>query len=223
MCVVVSQSPINAVLFASEEAAMRLLEPNVPREEQSQISHILAGAFAGFVQCSVLVPADRVKCLVQADETAVAGASRKYRGTLDCAAQVLQSEGIRGFYKGFSATASREIPSLGVYFTTYKYVGSLMKGIESPYLTDTIRYVWAGGCAGAMSWIVVYPIDVIKTTIQTSTEVLPNSVWGVGKMIANKYGPAGLFRGMGTTVARAFPVNGITFAVYEKMKVVFDL
>jgi len=203
---------------------MRVLEPNVPKEEQSQMSHIMAGAFAGFVQCSVLVPADRVKCLVQADgESAAAGVGRQYRGTLDCASQVFHAEGIRGFYKGFAATATREIPSLGIYFTTYKYVRSVMQEVDSPHLNDTMRYVWAGGCAGASSWVVVYPLDVIKTTIQTSAVALPNSVWGVGKLIYKKHGLRGLFRGLSTTVARAFPVNGITFAVYEKLKVVMEL
>jgi len=202
---------------------MRVLEPNIPKAQQSSTSHIMAGAFAGLVQCTVLVPADRVKCLVQADGVSNAGGARQYKGTLDCAKQVLKNEGIGGFYRGFVATASREIPSLGIYFTTYKYVSSVMRSIDSPYLNQTVGTVLAGGTAGAASWLVVYPLDVIKTTIQTSTEALPNSIAGVAKFLYKKHGYRVFFKGLGTTVARAFPVNGITFAVYEKMKVAMDL
>jgi solute carrier family 25 carnitine/acylcarnitine transporter 20/29 len=205
---------------------MRVLEPNVPKAEQSQVSHIMAGAFAGLVECIVLVPADRVKCLVQADGVSNISGARQYTGTLDCAKQVLEKEGVAGFYKGFGATAAREIPSLGIYFTTYKYISSVMKSIDSPYLNQTVGTVLAGGTAGAMSWLVVYPLDVIKTTIQTGTDTLPSSncsITGVAKILYKKHGYRVFFKGLGTTVVRAFPVNGITFAVYEKLKVVMDL
>ena len=126
MAPVVSQMPINAVLFAAEEAATRFLEPGVPKvrfkaykalfvflsvselvfssihcitiltvfahfptlpfhtslqAEHKVISTMVAGAFAGCVSCFVLVPFDRVKCLVQADgvKTLKAGEQRAYR------------------------------------------------------------------------------------------------------------------------------------------------
>lgn len=229
MAPVISQSPINAILFAAEESAMRYLEPNVPKENQSQISHVLAGAFAGLVQCGVLVPADRVKCLVQADGIANEGANaaeRKYKGTIDCAAQLLKSEGIRGFYKGFSATATREIPSLGVYFSSYKYVAQTCKKFESSitYYNPTAVTLFAGGCAGAMSWIVVYPFDVIKTQIQGSNKYGNNtSVLSVGKMLYQQHGWKIFTLGLSTTIARAFPVNAITFACYEQLKTFLKL
>lgn len=132
MAPVLSQMPINAVLFATEEAATRVLEPNVPKNQHKQSSQLIAGSIAGFVQCGVLVPFDRVKCLVQADGVAAGSTgTRQFTGTLDCARQILRSEGVGGFFKGFGVTALREVPSLGIYFTTYKQLSKAMENFSN--------------------------------------------------------------------------------------------
>lgn len=229
---VVSQTPINAVLFAAEEVSMRVLEPNVPKEQQKFSSQMLAGAFAGFMECFIIVPADKIKCLVQADGIHSAGAGtsckarRKYAGTIDCASQVFKAEGVLGFYKGYMVTATREIPSFGVYFSTYKNVNIYLQSLDTQYMTPFVSQFFAGGCAGAMSWISIYPFDVIKTTIQTAPVGSPLSGGGtfaVGRMLHQKHGWRIFTKGLGTTIARAFPVNGITFSCYEKLKKVMEL
>jgi solute carrier family 25 (mitochondrial carnitine/acylcarnitine transporter), member 20/29 len=226
MAPVLSQMPINAVLFAAEEAASRFMEPGVKKDKQTFFTQYIAGAVAGLVQCIVLVPFDRVKCLVQADgllsfSNEIGKGKRKYTGTLDCARQIVKIEGFQGFFKGFGATAVREVPSLGIYFTVYKNVSTFFNQRKSKWFPEAAGTVIAGGCAGATSWVVVYPIDVVKTTIQTKHP--DKSVLQVSKIIYKSYGVNAFFRGMGTTVTRAFPVNGITFLGYEKLKVYFGL
>lgn len=76
----------------------------------------------------------------------------------------------------------------------------------------------AGGFAGAITWAVVYPVDVIKTRIQTAPLTTPRSdltMWKVGGNIVRKQGWRCLFRGLGITLVRAFPVNATLFPIYE--------
>lgn len=77
----------------------------------------------------------------------------------------------------------------------------------------------AGGISGISAWTVVYPIDVIKTRIQTSsfdsTRPQDRKIWFVANQIIKERGIRSMFRGLGITIARAFPVNGIIFPVYE--------
>jgi solute carrier family 25 (mitochondrial carnitine/acylcarnitine transporter), member 20/29 len=248
MAPVLSQMPINSVLFAAEEAATRYLEGGsvVPKSEQKHSNQYIAGAFAGYIQCIVLVPFDRVKCLVQADGVTVGGTAsatsqRKYAGTIDCAKKIFRNEGILGFYQGFTATAVREVPSLGVYFTTYKQLSIIFHELSQTYtwFPENIGTLLAGGSAGAASWMCVYPFDVIKTTIQTNTETINATATNVVQSTAPKrtnmgiisvarrlYGKHGIgvfFNGLGTTVLRAFPVNGITFLGYEKLKILLNI
>lgn len=76
----------------------------------------------------------------------------------------------------------------------------------------------AGGCSGSLTWAVVYPVDLIKSKIQTAPLTTPFrqlSMWNVGRSIYQQHGWRFFFRGLGITVVRAFPVNGTIFPVYE--------
>ena len=76
----------------------------------------------------------------------------------------------------------------------------------------------AGGCSGALTWALIYPFDVIKTRIQTTSMQTPPSqrrMSFIYRSIVNQHGWRYLFRGLGITLFRAFPVNGIIFPVYE--------
>jgi len=152
-----------------------------------------------------------------------------HSGTMDCARKVLRSEGPSGFFKGFAVTAYREVPSLGLYFLTYKNMHTALHDISdlSTWFPSMAATLLAGGCAGASSWVVVYPIDVIKTVVQTTTDTGPGganlSPLSVAQRLLREHGVRVFFRGMGTTVTRAFPVNGITFLGYEKFKTLMDI
>jgi hypothetical protein len=86
---------------------------------------------------------------------------------------IVKTEGYRGLYRGFVIQAMREVPSCGIYFYSYEvfknYIYSLdrlAKGIkpqdqQHQFVLDLL----AGGCAGSFSWLISYPIDVIKTHI----------------------------------------------------------
>jgi hypothetical protein len=75
-----------------------------------------------------------------------------------------------------------------------------------------------GGIAGSATWALVYPIDVVKSVIQTAPlntpkEQLKSSY--VTLKILKERGPVAFYRGLGVTVLRAFPVNAATFYFYE--------
>jgi solute carrier family 25 carnitine/acylcarnitine transporter 20/29 len=76
----------------------------------------------------------------------------------------------------------------------------------------------AGGLTGALTWLIIYPFDVIKTHIQTmplDTPIQDRRITTVTRTIIERSGWQHLFRGLTVTCLRAFPVNGIIFPVYE--------
>lgn len=73
----------------------------------------LAGGFSAFPTALVMVPAERIKCLLQTQEQqqGVRGGSAKYyNGFSDCATQLFQENGLSGLYKGTSLTLMRDVP-----------------------------------------------------------------------------------------------------------------
>jgi len=150
--------------------------------------------------------------------------------------KIVNSHGIRGLYRGFACTAFREIPAFGLYFAAYDVIKDKVGIVLSSRLeseSDSLAkdgtleansmHAWAasslaGGFSGALTWAIIYPFDVIKTRIQTTPLDTPLEKRRMGyiyRQIMENHGWRFLFRGLGVTLLRAFPVNAIIFPVYE--------
>lgn len=229
---IVLQGMINSLLFFGESSTMHLLEPNLkPGEMCKGHNAVIAGCAGGLLQCVLLVPSDVIKCTMQAHEVNPkipnTVPENAFVSTWKCMKEIYRTEGVRGFYKGFGATVLRECPSIGLYFFSYKTMKESFRKIEGTEVPSTKSILISGGVAGAVSWTVVYPMDVIKTNMQiTPVEEAKNKdgkITGVSmtKYLYRKYGWRTFFRGIGTTVLRAFPVNASTFFVYERLKEIY--
>lgn len=100
-------------------------------------------------------------------------------------------------FKDLNIVCARKIPGTFLYFSTFDY----MKKKE--YST-----LFSGSMAGMISWTFTYPIDTIKTRIQSGT----CKTW---KEAIQK---GSLNKGIGYCMIRSFFVNGINFHVYEHVK-----
>ena len=69
-----------------------------------------------------------------------------------------------------------------------------------------------------MSWLLLQPIDVMKSLYQAAPESLPASERTMRALLSKSYaeeGPRFLFRGLVPTCLRAFPASAVIFLVYE--------
>ena len=75
-------------------------------------------------------------------------------------------------------------------------------------------------------WCSIYPIDVIKSKIQTDKflkeERKYSSSFDCARQTFAKEGIRGFFRGFGTCMLRAGPVNAASFVVFELAMKLFD-
>jgi solute carrier family 25 carnitine/acylcarnitine transporter 20/29 len=167
---IISLVPTNALIFAGEDAARSMLEKsNSPYLKfDSLLGGFFCGSFGGICSLVALVPGDVVKCKMQVDGINIStGVASKYNGVYDAIKHIYKTEGFLAFYKGTVATACREVPSIGTYFTVYNNFKLYFtpKNQETPAWVTLI----GGGIAGSTSWGVVYPFDVIKSNIQIAT------------------------------------------------------
>jgi solute carrier family 25 carnitine/acylcarnitine transporter 20/29 len=78
---------------------------------------------------------------------------------------------------------------------------------------------FGGGLAGSGSWLFTYPIDYIKTVIQ-SENLEARKFKSSMDCVRKKYAEEGIrtfFKGLGVTMIRSFPVNGCGFMAFEFM------
>jgi solute carrier family 25 carnitine/acylcarnitine transporter 20/29 len=132
-----------------------------------------------------------------------------------------------GFYQGGWITMIRDAPSYGIYFWVYEGTKRLLDTQSD----DAWKLLLAGGLAGTISWASIYPIDVVKSRLQmqhvptvktpgeTSSLVSLNRPYvSIKDCVVRSYKTEGVgvfFRGLGPTLLRGFPVNAVTFYVYE--------
>lgn len=230
---------INSFMFTGESVTLRFLEHTLLfGEVGGQLNQFIAGCAGGLSCCIPLVPCEVIKCRLQTSVSSSSSTCQTNKSSLkihimDTAYAVRHlylSEGGMGFYRGLGATLLREVPSIGIYFSVYKGVREYINRFErhrdislspdSP--PSTLSTLLAGGSAGAVSWAIIYPFDVIKTNAQICIGDRPTT-WQMGATLYRRYGGRVFYRGLGTTMLRAFPVNASTFYFYEHFKTLLEV
>ena len=87
-----------------------------------------------------------------------------YQSSVDCAFKVIRKDGLKGLLiRGLDATLAREIPGYGLYFVVYSVLMTSAFGLA---LGPNFAPLVCGAAAGCLSWIPVFPFDVVKTYVQ---------------------------------------------------------
>lgn len=200
---------INAVIFGVQGYTNKLFP-----DQNALSSHFYAGMCAGFAQSFICSPVELTKTLLQIQSDK--GGPAKYRGSFDCLRQIYKQHGIRGIFKGQLVTIFRETPAFGVYFTSFEFFSRLTSGAQTSADAGSGSILLSGGLAGMSSWFMSYPVDVIKSRLQSDGAFGAAKYTGIYdclKKSVNEEGYRVLFRGLNSTMIRAFPTNAATFFV----------
>jgi solute carrier family 25 carnitine/acylcarnitine transporter 20/29 len=82
------------------------------------------------------------------------------------AIKIYKDYGLKKLFLGLNSTALRESIGLGAYFGTYDFLIKYFTKNGNVSMTGSLL---AGGFAGMGCWISMYPVDYIKTLIQTDS------------------------------------------------------
>ena len=141
----------------------------------------LAGAVGGLATWVVSTPTELIKCRVQ-----LASSSSPSPSSWSVAKRVLQTQGIKGLYFGGVVTALRDSIGYGFYFWSYELTSRWMAQTRQgdPQVASSssaASVLLCGGLAGIVTWASIFPLDVIKTRVQTQVVGMPvvSAVTGV--------------------------------------------
>lgn len=174
-----------------------------------------AGVAAGVSNSFVAGPVEHIRIRLQTQST------KLYNGPLDCARKITQSSGLSGLFKGMVPTLIREGHGMGMYFLVYEAVVGykLRKDNLSRAELPSLWAMLGGAVSGPTLWVMVYPMDVIKSRLQTDalspSQRQYKGTLDCAKQIFAQAGWKGFFRGLIPTLARAPISNAATFVTYE--------
>ena len=153
----------------------------------------LCGGLAGIVSSFVVCPVDLVKTRMQnaniAATAASAGYSSSSSSSLRVARDILGNHGVAGLCRGLGVTVARQCPVFVAYFGSYDSTrsallasirrrrrddddddhdaGSISTTTGGRRRDELLASIAAGGLSGTLSWAIVYPLDLVKTRIQS--------------------------------------------------------
>lgn len=222
---------LNSILFMTYNRTSDLLKTGGAEVPPALWTTFVAGAIGGLATWVVSTPTELIKCRAQLSTSAAT--SNSWGITKD----IIRAEGMRGLYFGGVVTALRDSIGYGFYFYSYELSSRFMvshmknRGMDSA-VEETAKVLLCGGLAGVATWASVFPLDVIKTRVQTQIMGVENAPLlgtapregieqrrlGAIEIARNAYKSEGagvFFRGLGVCSVRAFIVNAVQWAVYE--------
>nr|XP_026253690.1 solute carrier family 25 member 33 [Urocitellus parryii] len=212
----VGVAPSRAVYFAcyskAKEQFNGIFVPN------SNIVHIFSAGSAAFVTNSLMNPIWMVKTRMQLE--------RKIRGskqmnTLQCARYVYQTEGIRGFYRGLTASyagISETIICFAIYESLKKYLkeGPLASSTSGTEKNSTSFFglmaaaALSKGCASCIA----YPHEVIRTRLREEGTKYKSFIQ-TARLVFREEGYLAFYRGLSAQLIRQIPNTAIVLSTYE--------
>ena len=197
---------VKSLAFSANAGAISYLKDSEVLTDPT-LSLLAAACYAGFVTSFLVTPIERVKVMMQA--------SSIYENEIDCLQSIIKEEGLPGLVtRGLDVTLAREIPGYGIYFLLY----GLLTNTATVDSLGAAAPLVLGALAGMVSWIPVYPIDVVKTLSQ-NTEGGEDSKgsFAIAKDLYEVGGISAFYDGLTPKMYRAAVNHAVTFFVYDSI------
>jgi len=208
----------NAGVFFSYGQAKRLTGADVPGADLRLFW--LAGAISAVPITALETPVDLFKIKLQSQV-----GKGEYAGVLDAGRKILSKYGWRGAYQGFAPTMARNIPCFATYFcfseAGYRWInppGGLTPTTSKAFLGGLV----GGAFAGFGFWALFYPLEVIKSRMQ-SDAIDPalrkyHSMADCARKTYAEGGVKAFFKGYVPAIVRGVPVNAAIFCAVFSVK-----
>ncbi|ROT40752.1 mitochondrial carrier [Sodiomyces alkalinus F11] len=219
----VGVTPMFAVSFWGYDVGKSLVRSFSPTQDHSAPLTIAqtsaAGFFSAIPMTAITAPFERVKVILQVQsQNLKPGEKPRYTGAADVVRQLYAEGGLRSVFRGSAATLARDGPGSAAYFAAYEYIKRRLTPRDPATGSPTgdislLAITAAGAAAGVAMWIPVFPVDTVKSRLQTAEG--PVSIRGVVGDLYARGGLRAFFPGFGPALARAVPANAATFLGVE--------
>ncbi|KAF7951893.1 hypothetical protein EAE96_007190 [Botrytis aclada] len=195
----------------------------------SNLANLTTGAVARAGAGFILMPMTIIKVRYESNLYA-------YKSIVGAGRDIFRTEGFRGFFSGFGATAIRDAPYAGLYVLFYEELKKRLSHIvySSPQVEGLAEKVdlglsknmkgstsasinfGSGVLAAGLATAITNPFDAIKTRIQLQPKKYTNLVMA-GKKMVGEEGVKSLFDGLGLRMGRKAVSSALAWTIYEEL------
>jgi solute carrier family 25 phosphate transporter 23/24/25/41 len=151
------------------------------------------------------------------------------------AKKMMQDGGVRTAYRGLTMGLVGMFPYSAIDMATFEFLKTTSKCYiarksgkhEDDIVLGNIITGFIGATSGAFGASVVYPLNVLRTRLQTQGTVMHRAtytgIWDVATKTIRGEGVRGLYKGLTPNLLKVAPALSITWVVYENSKRFFGL
>ena len=192
--------PAGALQFASYEFCKAKF---AAQQMTGALAEVTCGALGALAASVIRVPQEVLKQRIQADIYPNMAVGLK---------TILTTDGPAGFYKGYFATISRDVPWNALSFLFFAQSKELYTKItgEAPGINENLVL---GALSGMTAAVIMTPVDVVKTRLMTGGSTL--GIAGTFTSIIKDEGAGTLMKGVIPRIAFLAPMASLTLSFYE--------
>lgn len=207
--------PALSVYLSCYEAMKQTLDTQYHIQRTSVINHLISGCVAEIAAGVLFTPMEVMKNRLQTQQKYTVISNRAL------AANIFQTEGLRGFYRGYWMGLVVFVPHSMAYFVTYEKMKQWMIGDENSIVKPNI-YMVCSSVAGVTSILLSTPLDIIKTRWQISAaeqgKQYRQGPVSIAKNMLFSEGKGALTRGLWARVAWGIPTTALSMTIFEVIK-----
>lgn len=174
----------------------------------SNTANLLTGALARATAGFVLSPVTVLKVRYESSYY-------NYTSLTAAARHVLATDGPRGFFAGFGATAVRDAPYAGLYVLLYEQAKARLSALSDRTSAPTVNFA-SGALAAMTATAITNPFDTIKTRLQLMPARYGNMLQA-GTMLYRTEGVKSFFDGLALRMVRKAISSALAWTVYEEL------
>lgn len=159
--------------------------------------------------------------------------------TIEIGRELIKNEGFSALYRGYTAAIMIDAPAGAIWWSVYETMKRILSdndprsilfdykpkaleetmGKSNHYVQNHFAQSLAGVSAGIVTSIVVNPLDVVKTRLQTQSraagEVYYTNVYSGLKYMIKTEGMQAIWKGLAPRITSTIPVCAFGAIVYE--------
>ncbi|KAL8763862.1 MAG: hypothetical protein Q9184_000458 [Pyrenodesmia sp. 2 TL-2023] len=226
--------PARAINFYTYGNGKRIISENFNNGNEAAWVHICAAINAGILTGTATNPIWLVKTRLQLDKSQAEKAGsislRRYKNSLDCVRQTIRTEGLRGLYRGLTAsylgvtesTLQWFLYEQGKLYLCRREARLAASGRDPSIWDQTVDWGGKLGAAGGAKFfaaIITYPHEVVRTRMRQAPlqdgRLKYTGLVQCFSTIWKEEGMGSLYGGLTPHMLRVVPSAAIMFGMYE--------
>jgi len=200
------------------------------KEKRSKLeqlaSDLVIGGSIGAVAKTVMAPVERVKLLMQTQDSnpdVLSGKVQRYKSIGDCFSRVKSEQGFKAFWRGNLVNCLRYAPQQGSALAFNDLLNNLFPNYNSntDFWKSMMAKLTSGGLAGAIANTICYPFDFARTRLASDVKKGGGQFKGIGDCIlttVRQQGLTGLYTGWTVTVMGAFVYRAGQLGLFKQIQ-----